>query len=156
MEVQGSNFILEEFLGFWSNLRNLPFSEDKLEHIGNIYNASPASACFLVSYKKRPIFFWARFYWQSVWTWKFGPGFRRFSYYLHRLHCYTIYLLTYYSSHFFSSAFYSWFYALLLVSLLATSVKLTNFGALLLSFTCGLFILILLWIKVPGCYLCSV
>ena len=50
MEVQGSNFILEEFLGFWSNLRNLPFSEDKLEHIGNIYNASPASACFLVSY----------------------------------------------------------------------------------------------------------
>ena len=51
MEIQGSNFILEEFLGFWSNLRNLPSSEDKLEHIGNIYNASPASACFLVSAK---------------------------------------------------------------------------------------------------------
>ena len=51
MEIQGSNFILEEFLGFWSNLRNLPSSEDKLEHIGNIYNASPASACFLVSVK---------------------------------------------------------------------------------------------------------
>jgi len=48
MEIQGSNFILEEFFGFWSNLRNLPFSEDKLEHIGNIYNASPASACFLL------------------------------------------------------------------------------------------------------------
>ena len=49
MEIQGHNFIVDEFLIFVAKLRNLTITENKVDQLTEIYNTSSVSACFLVS-----------------------------------------------------------------------------------------------------------
>jgi len=48
MEIQSNNFLVDEFLTFVANVRNLSITDGKVEQLSEIYNLSSTSACFML------------------------------------------------------------------------------------------------------------